>query len=52
MRTINRKIKNFLLNKIKATNNNKQINYACIAIKAIENGYITEHELKIMGYKD
>lgn len=52
MRPINRKIRNFLLNKIKATNNNKQLNFASMAVQAIESGKISEQTLKIMGYKD
>lgn len=52
MRPVNRKIRNFLLNKIKASNNNKQLNFASMAVRAIESGKISDRALKAMGYKD
>lgn len=52
MRPVNRKIRNFLLNKIKPSGNNKQVNFACLAVQAIESGIISDRVLKAMGYKD
>jgi len=52
MRIINRKIKSFLLNKIKPSTKDGQLIKAVMAVKIIERGYVTDRELKLMGYKD
>jgi len=52
MRRINKNIKNFLMDKINPSSNSNDLKIAKIAIKIIERGFITEYELRILGYKE
>jgi hypothetical protein len=52
--TLTRKLKYFLSNLIKSTQNDKELKNATLAIKILERGYITERELSYcqsIGYK-
>ena len=55
MRRLNRRLKGFLNNLIRPSQNDQVLNRAKMAISIIERGCITEHEVKIitnLGYKE
>jgi hypothetical protein len=55
MRKLNRRLKGFLNNLIRPSQNDKILNHATMAIRIIERGCITEHETSILtnlGYKE
>ena len=55
MRKLNRRLRGFLNNLIRPSQNDQILNRAKLAINIIERGYITEHETRILtnlGYKE
>lgn len=55
MRKLNRRLRGFLKNLIRPSKNDEILNYATMAVRIIERGYITAHEMRILtnlGYKE